>query len=362
MALPFQSSVNAEQLMSGMFRILESTVANLEKNGMVYLNFTGLKRYRIKKVYCIFSSPWHLSTTKKIIVEKKELFAVDKALVEDLLDTEEENLEKDYGETEYLHKFQGGIKMLERKVLETKLNGYVTANPYSKNTNHLELSVFLSLSSDKIMNGVKREIQKVFNFGKIEFHSFSVLSYIVLRDIFLEENNFLFLDVSGEQTEILVVKKDIVVDSISFPLGRNFLIRKISEVLNDVSPSNAISSLSLYFDGKTEPKIGEKIKQAIEEAKKDWLSLFYDAFANFSEEIFMPRTVFMAVDDDSAKPFSNFINEGDFSALTLVPEPLNLTLLSHEKIENLCLFGEKAEKDSFIAIESIFLGNNAKFK
>jgi hypothetical protein len=122
----------------------------------------------------------------------------------------------------------------------------------------------------------------------------------------------------------------------------------------------ALSSLNLYFENKCEPKISEKIKKALEEAKKDWLDLFYDALTNFSEEIFIPRTVFMAVDDDSSLAFSEFVKEGDFSKFTLTPEPFNLTLLNHQKIENLCTFGQKVESDSFIAIESIFFNNISK--
>ncbi|MFA6552467.1 MAG: hypothetical protein WCT19_03120, partial [Candidatus Paceibacterota bacterium] len=93
-SLPFQKEVNADRLMSGMLRALEIVVANLEKNGMIYLNFSGLRRHKIKKVYCSLSSPWHMSTTKVLSLDKKDPFLVTKDLIEDLLDAEEENLEK----------------------------------------------------------------------------------------------------------------------------------------------------------------------------------------------------------------------------------------------------------------------------
>jgi len=56
-------------------------------------------------------------------------------------------------------------------------------------------------------------------------------SFTVVRDMHIQKENFLLLDIGGEVTNISMVKKNILRESISFPLGCNFLPRGVASNL-----------------------------------------------------------------------------------------------------------------------------------
>ena len=81
-------------------------------------------------------------------------------------------------------------------------------------------------------------------------------SFIVARDMFTHKEDFILIDITGEITEIAVVKKKLA-GSVSYHVGTNFFIRKTSEFLA-VSLEEA-NDFSLYKDGHAEVSLKRKL-------------------------------------------------------------------------------------------------------
>ena len=138
---------------------------------------------------------------------------------------------------------------MEKNIIQTLLNGYNVNKPYGKETNRIDITLFMSMISDEIRRKVRDIIEKIFNTDNILYNSFALASFSVTRDVFSAEKDFLLMDISGEVSDIMLIRDDVIVKTSTFPLGSNFLIRKTAEALN-IIPEEAHSLIRLFFEQK----------------------------------------------------------------------------------------------------------------
>ena len=132
-------------------------------------------------------------------------------------------------------------------------------------------------------------------------------SFCVVRDMFVSQDNFLMVDVGGEITDISMIKKDILVQSISFPFGRNYMTRKVSSAMN-CTFDEAKSYISLYKDKNMNETLRAKFKPIMEKLKNDWLKKFQESLVDLSNDISIPATIFLTTDDDLVTFYSEIIH------------------------------------------------------
>ncbi len=190
--------------------------------------------------------------------------------------------------------------------MSVKLNGYNVKNPVGKKTKDLEMPIFVSLSEEIFIKEVERVINASFHFKSIKFSSFLMSSFAVARDMFINQDKFLLINIGGEITDISMIKKDILKDNASFPMGVNFLIRGLVKDLK-VDSKEARSLLHLYKDDHATLNTNQKLSQVIEPLKKTWLKNFQETLNNLSHDISIPSTVFITVDQNLAEFFSQII-------------------------------------------------------
>jgi cell division ATPase FtsA len=179
-------------------------------------------------------------------------------------------------------------------------------------------------------------------------------SFAVARDMFVHQDNFLLVDIGGEMTDIAMIKKDVLRESISFPMGRNFMVRGVAKAL-DCTLIEAGSFLSLYKDGHAEESALKKLKPVIEKLKSEWLKEFQESLANLSTDISIPATIFITVDQELTDFFSEIIKTEQFSQYTLTESKFRVIFLGTQALHGIATFEENAVRDSFLIIESIYI-------
>ena len=214
--------------------------------------------------------------------------------------------------------------------------------------------VFISISGEKILKEVENIIFRHFHTRDVKFSSFAISSFAVVRDVFPEKENFLLVDVGGEVTEISMIKKDVLSSSVSYPLGRNFMIREIAKKLR-VSLSEAGSLFSLYKDGHAAESIEKKLELAIKELRTEWLKKFQESLTNISEDISIPSTIFITADQDFLDFFGEVIKNEQFNQYTLTDSKFNTILLDAYALRDFAVFKENIERDPFLIIESVYI-------
>ncbi|MDD4989226.1 MAG: hypothetical protein PHV42_02270 [Candidatus Pacebacteria bacterium] len=346
LAIPFLKSPDSKELVSETLSALTKVVGVLEKEGIAHLTFTEFKQHKIRELFLVFSSPWYISQTKIARMEKEKPFTFTEGMLKEMLEHEKTVHEK----AAALDK--NTIDLFEQKVIQVKLNGYETSKPFGQTAYFAEANIFSSFIDSLLLKQVKDIALRSFHPKRFEIHSFPGVAYSVLRDIFPGSNDFLIVDVGGETTEISLVKTGGLLETFSFPIGYNQTLREISRTL-EVSQDIALSSLSLFLDGKTFIKTAGKIEDVIRGKQKEWNNSFQNALLNFSEQGVIPSLIYLI----AGMPFTNLFD----GALKMprsdgkILDPKNIKPLEQQTLSLHYERSGAGEGDLFLSLETVFL-------
>lgn len=304
------------------------------------------------KCFCVLSSPWYTSQTRIINYSKNTPFIFNTKLADELIQKEikifeEENLEK--------YKNVGNaVRSIELKNIKTTLNGYEISAPLNQKTKELEMVVFVAISGEQILNGVENTIAKHFNFHQIKFSSFAMASFSAVRDMNHQKSDFLLADIAGEITDISMIKNNVLRESISFPIGRNFFIRGVASGLG-CSLDEAKSLISLFKDEHADKSLVQNIAPIMDKLKTEWLKKFQESLAHLSHDISVPATIFIALDNDLSKFFYQTIKTEQFSQYSLTESKFEVIFLNSEFLHGTASFEDKVIRDPFLIVDSIYV-------
>jgi len=308
-----------------------------------------------KKIFCVLSSPWHVSQTRVISLRKNTPFIFNSKLADELIKKEISIFEDEYkGQYEGI---SGAARSIELKNIRTTLNGYDTIDPLSQKAKELEMTIFVSISPEQVLSKIEKVISKYFHleaFGGIKFSSFVMASFSTVRDIYTHQENFLLIDIGGEMTDISMIKKNILRESVSFPLGCNFIIREAASALS-CTFAEAESLISLFQDRHAELKTAKKLEPIVSQLKKKWLEKFQQSLANISNDISIPADIYITVPKDLEDFFTQMIKTEQFNQYTLTESKFQVTFLGTDVFHDFAEFGEGVARDSGLIIDSIYI-------
>lgn len=305
-----------------------------------------------KRIFCVLGSPWYASQTRTIRLKRNTPFVFTKKIADDLIQKEiklfgEEHL------AEYAAASGASVRTVELKNIKTLLNGYETREPLKQKTRELEMIIFISMVGETVVRKIEDLIAKYFAVSPIKFSSSAVVSFTVGRDIAPRRDSFLLVDVGGEVTEIFMVKKSVLHDSISFPLGRNFFIRGVAKKLG-VAAAEAAAFISLWKDGHAEATFQKKLESAMTELRAQWLRTFQESLAMLSGDISIPGAVYLTTEGNFAPIFSDIIKTEQFSQYTLAESEFKITILDAVLLRGLKAY-EGETSDSSLALDAVYI-------
>jgi len=303
------------------------------------------------KIFCVLSSPWYHSIMRDITLQKETPFVFNTKLADELTKKEVDLFLESYR----LNNKDTGSKEIpiEMKTMSVSLNGYEVNDPYNKKASSLDISLFISISEESFIHKVEEAIMSHFHFESIKYSSFLMASFVVARDMFINQDKFLLINIGGEITDISMIKKNVIRDSVSFPMGYNFMIRGLAKDLN-MSIEEARSFLSLYKDNHGSDSTNKSLENSIETLKNTWLN-------NLSHDISIPATIFITIDQDLFDFFSEIIKAEQLNQYTLTESKFRIIFLGTEALHGIASFeNEKIKRDSLLIMESIYINHFLK--
>ncbi len=304
-----------------------------------------------EKIFCTLSLPWFHPETRIIKYSQEEPFIFSNKLVNSLIEKEVESLIKTYNKDVN----NQTVIPIEMKTMGISLNGYETKDPENKKAKELEIFTFFSLSEKDFLDKIEEEIQKHFHYKSIKFSSFLINSFTVARDMFVNYDRFLLVNIGGELTELSLVKKEKIKDNLSFPMGCNFMLRNLAKNLN-LDIKQAHNYLLMYKDNHLINQADPKIEENINIFKNEWLQSFQQSLNNLSNDISLPSIVFITVDQDLASFFSEIIKGDQLNQYSLTEDKFKIIFLSTEALHGIVTFkNNEIKKDSLLIIESIYI-------
>lgn len=305
-----------------------------------------------RTIYCVLSSAWYISQNRIIRLEKNTPFIFNKKLSDSLIEKEiklfeEDNLSK-YREIE------SKMRILELKNIKIKLNDYEISDPINKKAKKIEMTLFISMAGGDILSKVDEVFFKHFHKREIKFSSFLMSSFAVTRSMYLHQEDFLLIDIGGEVTDISMIKKSVIKDSVSYPIGLNFIIRKIA-FNSGLSLDEAKSMFFLYKDGHAGERVKKKIEPIISKIKTEWLQKFQSSLANLSNDISIPATLFITIDQDYASFFAEIIKTEQFNQYTLTESKFKIIFLNTETFHGIAVFENDVVRDPCLIINAVYI-------
>lgn len=332
-------TVSTKRLVLNLKQSLEKTLESVHRFAVK----KSSEHLDIQKIVCAYCSPWHSSRTKTVTIEEDEQTLVTHSLISNILElTLMKSLEKDREQSSQVKE----PLLLDQKLIQIKLNGYATNEPYGKEAAKIELTFFTTIASGILIDEIETLIRKMLHTKNVTHHAFSLMAWDVISDTFSYIKNFVHVDVTGEVTDITVVDAGNIREIASVPSGRHLVVRTVAKRLN-VDEEIALSYLHVLAQGAANQKLTSELTAILRDVQTEFKIVVEETFKRMESRADMPGTFFLTADDDVASLFVD--------SLKKVREDAKVILLDEKNIPTHCTFNKTQETDNFLAIESVFL-------
>lgn len=143
---------------------------------------------RPKEIHCILGAPFAYAELRFGVLDRPGGFIFTEQLAQKLVSSEVEAFKKDLNQKDIL---------IDKKITKVSLNGFVVDNPHGKRAKTSRADIFLSVAERAFLDDIEDKVHKTFK-AKIQFTSQIFSDFLVVRNIFDVENNFLIINVGGE--------------------------------------------------------------------------------------------------------------------------------------------------------------------
>ena len=341
--IPFQEKLDFQRFLNSMIKELEEMFVVMQKAG------GGI---RVEQAFCVLASPWYASQTRIVRFSQPAPFSVTDKALSKLLQKEIDLLK---ASNLFAHsRVEDQLpQIMEAKNVQVKLNGYEVREPVGKRASELEAAFYISLIPGKIYTSISESITKFWSVRDVHFSSFAFTAFDCIRDIFVDDSSFLFMDISGEVTDISLAKDNVLLESVSFPAGKNMLVRALVKEMK-TTPAAAISELDLYLLERSTREHAKQIERILDSVAQEWLVFFENALAELATEFPIPRTLFYTADNNVMKWFENAIRGTSFTKFSSDEGSFAIRFLGSSFLNKFVQVLEPSFQDPFLAIEVMF--------
>lgn len=301
------------------------------------------------RVAVYLGSPWYASQVRVARTARTTPFIASKSLLNDMISRELKAFEQEEMQASYAS--GAPLRAIESKTVLVKLNGYATASPLGLSARELELSLFVSVAPESTLKGIEETIERTYK-APLSFSTYLSSAFIVTRDFFPHQDDYLLIDVGGEITDVSLVREGALARTVSFPRGRNFLLRKLSKGLNRTI-SESIAICTLYKEDKVEASIKDACTGILKEAKDEWLDSFQKALFANSNELSIPDAVMLSVGSDIAPWFIETIRREEFHQHALTEKEFKVIVLDASVFHESLSFHDGVDRNPFIMIDAL---------
>lgn len=182
---------------------------------------------RISQMYVTCSAPWAHTIERNVFYESDTPFKITDAILSDLISSAEtEIFEQLVANPDVDEK---SFSIVERATVDITVNDYPVHDPLRLRGTTLGLSHIAGLVPEELLTAITEVQNKLFTGTELKLHTYMLIMYCVMRDMFPKTDSLCIIDVTGEATEIGVVDHNVLVENVSIPTGSSTFIRSVME-------------------------------------------------------------------------------------------------------------------------------------
>lgn len=337
--ISFQEALSSKQFLSAMNHALMKALRRIHAE-------KTLGGAAPSRIFCSLSSPWCLLKVRRISIIREDTFETSPETIERFIEDDVSLLVKEITASLPEH----DLAIVEKNIIHTKLNGYEVANLYSKKVKNLELVSAISLSSRRVVDTLTQTIRQLFH-SVARYGTFPLVMFSAVRDLFAEEKNFLFMDISGEATDVSLAEYDSIANSMSFPRGKNMFIREISLRLH-TPHEEAATLFRMFLRRELAPEKQEETQRIVTNISSVWAERLKKAFEALGRGTMLPSTIFFTADIETKEFFTELLSRtaDEFFA----GKRSNVQYLDHEALADTVSYESGVARDPFLALAALF--------
>ncbi len=338
----FQKNFSFKRLFYSTSQAVSSVAFSIFKNNHI----------PIDKIYCVLGPHLYISQTKIIRAKYNESILVSQELLDKIVEGGLSRPAK--GELKIFSGIDEHMEVLDKKIMQVKLNGYETPEPFHKKATEIEISVFVSYIPRLVMRDINKILSSSFHDRSIIYHSSAFVAADVLRGLHEEQDSFMFVSIGNELTEISVVKKGVIEEVSSIPKGRNLIFRDICEKFGTIY-EESVSLVDMFTSNSSDPVLTEKLRESIKKSEEVWAGLFYKTLQKISSRHFLPDNLYLTAEKKCSGIFFDFVSKLDISNLLALNKPPRINCLDNEIFEIYCQNNSSCPDNIHLLIDSIFV-------
>jgi len=316
--MDFLPNLNFGKIQRSLYKTFERVAAALKKQ-------IPQGRKKPDLVLIMFSSPYYVSQTKIIKLPELKPFKITDKFLKNLIADEITSFKKQWQGTEIIE--------IEKMKTDTDFD-------------HLKIPLYMSLGIKSMQEKFQEYILHIFGETNVRFHSFPFVAFNALKTVMDISEDLILVDIGGETTDLILIRNGILEETISFPLGENFLIRKIAAAFH-FPLEESFFLLRQYVRKDLHADTHKKVREIVENTTAKWCQFFEDSFKESPD--FSSSRNLLFIGGKGALIFKDF-------SLCIKEKPLKSRFLLAEAFKNHFDFkrGFSEDHDISLMISALF--------
>ncbi len=298
-------------------------------------------------IYVTFAAPWFAHETRRAELERKTVFTVTQGVLDKI---QEKEIDSFYKEGEEI--YGADFEVVEKSVIDVSVNGYPTDKPLGKKAKSIDMSLYVSVAPKEIMDIARDVIGRVFH-HKVVFQTSTLVSYVVSRDFFARDKDYMFVDVGGELTDVLVVRNNTIFQTLSFPLGIQFFYNQIAESLK-TSVHEVVALLATGNKGALHDKAHKDLKKAMDKAYKSYEKHFESVLRQLGKSFKLPQTMYISGYEHFEEGLKKSLETEHMGHYSMLGIPFEVVPINETKIHTHLRYQSEVKRDLFIALSALY--------
>jgi len=334
-SIPLRDDPDYHQLVKGTLTTVEEVARFLESKHL------GSP----KDIICVLGAPWYTAYTRNILIQEKNTFIFSKRFADDLIRKEIILIQKELNIT-------SEQMLLENKTVSVKLNGYETTLPLNKKAKDVSLSLFTSFMQKDVHDLIQQKMHTFFHRTPAIYTS--LFTHVtLLRDMFPDERDYVLVDVSGETTECSLMRNGVLVESHSFPIGTNHVVRAIMRT-EKKTYTMAQQLFTMHLTDALHGVHNALIDTMVATIRSDWQNHIQQVFSLFSKRLLLPDQIFLFGNKHTIPWFQDILGTDVFHHITFTHKKFKITPINPALVHSLCTFEDGVSRDTCVMIDTVF--------
>jgi hypothetical protein len=202
---------------------------------------------------------------------------------------------------------------------------------------------------------IKEDILNFIKPHSIRFHTLPFVLFNVLKNIINTKEGLILVDLTGELTDVFLIRDNIIEEANCFAKGENFFIRRLASAFN-VSFGEARALLLQYQRQDLGNPVSEKISNVLKMAGNEWGKSLNALLKDMADEKTLPQKLYFCGNSGPIKEIGNQLAHEEYKPLTSLGYPFDVKLLLPDSLKYHFSFkkGFSNTKNVFLLISALF--------